>query len=268
MRFAGKLVWITGASSGIGEALARAFDREGADLVLSARRADELARVVDTLTGDGERLVLPLDLARPETLADAVGQVKERFGGVDILINNAGITMRAPVAKADMAVYRELMEVNFFGPLALAKLALPLMAERGGGRLVVISSIAAKYSTPMRSGYSASKAALERVFDSLRAESWADGVALTIIVLGSADTDISINARTADGAAYGRKNRIQAEGMDPADVARRILDAVARGRDEVMIAPLWQSWHVWRARFFPSYGRRKLRMPQRKSPRT
>lgn len=264
MRFKGKVVWITGASSGIGEALAHAFHDEGARVILSARRTEELNRVAGELAdGGGDHLVVPLDLADEATLVRAAGRVRERFGCVDILVNNAGRTMRATIAKTQMQVFRDLFEVNFFGPLTLAKL---VMAEQGGGRIVVISSIAAKYSTPLRSGYSASKAALERIFAALRAEEWSKGVAVTTIVLGSANTDISVNAATGDGGTYGRKNKIQAEGMDPALVARHILDAVARGRAEVMIAPPWQRGHVWRAKYFPAWSARALRLPVRNPP--
>ncbi len=261
MRFKGKVVWITGASSGIGETLANAFHKEGAHVVLSARRAAELNRVAGDLTGGaGDPMVVRLDLTDEASLTHAAGLVRERFGAVDILVNNAGRTMRATVANARMAVFRDLFETNFFGPLALAKL---VMTARDGGRIVVISSIAAKYSTPLRSGYSASKAALERIFGALQAEEWANGIRVTTIVLGSVNTNISVNAATADGGTYGKKNKIQADGMDPVQVANRILDAVARGRREVMIAPLWQCWHVWRVRFFPGWSARALRLPKR-----
>ena len=265
MRFKGKVVWITGASSGIGEALAHAFHGEGAHVVLSARRVAELNRVAgDLADGAGEHMVVPLDLADEASLSKAAELVRERFGRVDILVNNAGRTLRATIAKTRMNVFRDLFETNFFGPLALAKL---VMTAQDGGRIVVISSIAAKYSTPLRSGYSASKAALERIFGALRAEEWANGIDVTTIVLGSANTNISVNAATGDGGTYGKKNLIQADGMDPDHVARRILDAVARGRAEVMIAPLWQRWHVWRAKYFPAWSSRALRLPTRNQTR-
>jgi dehydrogenase/reductase SDR family member 7B len=267
MRFKGKVVWITGASSGIGEALAHAFHGEGAQVILSARRVEELNRVANDL-GDGadSPMVVALDLADAASLSAAAGLVRDRFGSVDILVNNAGRTMRAVIANTRMEVFRDLFETNFFGPLALAKLVLPGMSDGGGGRMVVISSIAAKYSTPLRAGYSASKAALERIFDALRVEEWSNGIAVTTIVLGSANTNISVNAATGDGGVYGRKNRIQAEGMDPDDVARRILDAISRGRREVMIAPLAQCWQVWRARYFPRWSFRAVRLPARPRP--
>lgn len=264
MRFKGKVVWITGASSGIGEALAHAFHKDGAEVILSARRFEELNRVAGELgDGDAEPMVVPLDLADGETLSHAAAQVIEQFGHVDILVNNAGRTLRATIANTQMNVFRDLFETNFFGPLALAKLVMPTMAETGGGRIVVISSIAAKYSTPLRSAYSASKAALERIFAALRAEAWSSGIEVTTIVLGSANTNISVNAATGDGGTYGKKNKIQAEGMDPDQVARRILDAVARGRTEIMIAPLFQCWQVWRAKYFPRWSMRAVRLPSK-----
>lgn len=264
MRFEDKVVWVTGASGGLGEALARAFHADGAHVVLSARRETELQRVAADLTNSpGECFVLPLDLARPDSFAAAAERVLQRFGRVDVLVNNAGLTQRALAVETDMAVTRALFEVNFFGPLALAKSVLPAMTARQAGRIVVVSSIAAKFATPLRSGYNASKAALERVFDAFRAETWTGGVGVTTIVLGSVRTDISINALTGDGGAYGRMNRIQAEGMDADRAAARILDAVVRGRDEVTIAPPWQRWLIWRARFLPRLSRRAMRLAPR-----
>jgi dehydrogenase/reductase SDR family member 7B len=268
MRFKGKVVWITGASSGIGEALAHAFHGEGAEVILSARREAELQRVAGDLAGSGgDAMVVPLDLADEASLGAAAGVVRERFGRVDILVNNAGLTMRATIAKTRMNVFRDLFETNFFGPLALAKLVMS--ADGNGGRIVVISSIAAKYATPLRSGYNASKAALEKIFAAYLAEEWANGLKVTTIVLGSADTNISVNALTGDGGTYGKKNRIQADGMDPAHVARRILDAVERDRREVMIAPLLQCWQVWRAKYFPRWSARMVRLrPRNQTPKT
>lgn len=265
MRFKGKVVWITGASSGIGEALAHAFHDEGAHVILSARREAELQRVAgDLADGPGDHLVAALDLADEASMASAAGLVLGRFGRVDILVNNAGLTMRATIAKTEMTVFRDLFETNFFGPLALAK---RVMSTQDGGHIVVISSIAAKYATPLRSGYSASKAALERIFNALQAEEWANHIKVTTIVLGSANTNISVNALTGDGGTYGRKNKIQADGMDPAHVAMRIVDAVARGRRDVMIAPLWQCWHVWRAKYFPRWSARAMRLRPRNQTR-
>ena len=270
MRFADKVVWITGASSGIGEALAYAFHAEGAHVILSARRRSELERVREACAakGAGEAMVLPLDLADAAALADKVKAALDRFGHIDILVNNAGVSQRALVDDTGMAVYHDLFEVNFFGPLALTKLVLPSMIARRSGHVVVVSSIAARFSSPLRSGYNASKKALHGLFDSLRAELWAEGVAVTLLVLGAVRTGISANAMRGDGSIYGRINRIQAEGMSTGHCAARILDAVARRRQEVMIASLPHRLMVWRSHFFPRLAARALRLKPRHRTRT
>jgi NADP-dependent 3-hydroxy acid dehydrogenase YdfG len=263
-RFHDRVVWITGASAGVGAALARAFHAEGARVVLSARRESRLAWVRAGLGGDAEALVLPLDLEDQPALASKVETVMARFGRIDVLVNNAGLTQRALLAETDLAVYRRLFEVNLFGPLALTKLVLPHMIARRAGHIVVTSSIAGRYSSPLRSGYNGAKRALEGVFESLRAELWPHGIDVTLLVLGAVATDMSLNALRGDGSAYGRRNRVLAAGFSPDEVARRALDAVAGRRDEVVIATLPHRWLVWRKRFFPALAARAVRLS--KSP--
>ena len=258
----GRTVWITGASGGLGEALAHAFAAAGARLVLSARRERELARVVEAIAGSGGAArALPMNLADPASIAAAAADVARREGRVDILIHNAGQTQRALVANAGIDVYRRLFEVNFFGPLALTKAALPAM--RGGGRIVVISSIAAYYSSPYRSGYNASKKALHGLFDAFRAERHRDGTSVLLVVLGSVRTKVSVNALRGDGSTYGRMDPAMAAGMDPARVARKILRATEAGREEIAIAPIGQRWLMWRKAWFPRLASRAVRLRSR-----
>lgn len=259
--FRDKTVWITGASGGLGEALAHQFRRSGAKLVLSARRESELARVADDLGGTGDDvLVVPMDLADPAAIEAAAAHVQSRCARVDVLVNNAGQTQRALIRDASLEVYRRLFEVNFFGPLALSQAVLPAMAQAGGGRIVVISSIAAYYASPYRSGYNASKKALHGLFDALRAEEHANRIGVSLIVLGSVRTQVSINALRGNGSAYGRMDPAMAAGMDPATVARQILEAIAKDREEITIAPLHQRWLVWRKKFFPGLASRAVRL--------
>ena len=197
----GSTVWITGASGGLGEALAHAFGAEGARLVLSARRAAELDRVAAAAAdAGGTARAVRMDLADPDSIAAAAADVARVEGRVDVLVHNAGLTQRALIADADIDVYRRLFEVNFFGPLALTKAAMPAMA--GGGKIVAISSIAAYYSSPYRSGYNASKKALHGLFDALRAEAHGDGIGVLLVVLGSVRTRVSVNALRGDGSLY------------------------------------------------------------------
>lgn len=259
---AGRIVWITGASGGLGEALAHAFGAQGARLILSARRDDELARVTAAIAdAGGTARAVPMDLADPESIAAAASGVARVEGRIDILVHNAGQTQRALLADAGLDIYRRLFEVNFFGPLALTKAALPAM--EGGGRIVAISSIAAYYSSPYRSGYNASKKALHGLFDALRAEAHRDGVGVLLVVLGSVKTRVSVNALRGDGSLYGRMDPAMAAGMDPAAVARKIVKATVAGREEIVIAPLHQRWLVWRKAWVPRLASRAVRLRSR-----
>lgn len=208
-------------------------------------------------------MALPLDVAETASIAPAAKAVLDRFGRVDILVNNAGISQRALVADTDMAVYRRLMEVNFFGAVALTKAVLPSMIERQSGHIVAVTSVAGKYSSPLRSGYNASKFAMHGFFDSLRAEVHGDGIAVTLIVPGAIRTEISVNALRGDGSPYGKVNRIFHQGMDPADFARVAVDALARRRDEVMIAEGEARRLVWLKRLLPGLAARAVRLRKR-----
>lgn len=241
MRFRESVVWITGASSGIGEALAVAFHAEGAQIVLSARRAGELDRVAGGLSGpapapEGRIMVLPLDVTDEAGIEKAASAVLARFGRVDILVNNAGLTHRAPFEATSTKVYRQVMDVNYFGALMLTRAVLPAMLARGAGHIVAVSSVAGRYGSPMRSGYCAAKHAVEGLFESLREEVWSRGVDVTVIVPGAVRTNVSINALTGDGSRYGRMDPFLESGMAPADCARRALDAIHAGRRDVLIA--------------------------------
>src|SRR5512146_275560 len=179
MNFKDKRVWITGASSGIGEALAVEFHRAGARLILSARRENELQRVQAACGGGPNTRVLPMDVSKPAELPEKTRAAQAMFGGIDVLVLNAGISQRALARDTGEDVYRRLMEVNFFGPEALARGVLPAMLENKSGHFVVISSVAGKFGVPLRTGYSASKFALHGFFEALRAEEGRNGIGVT-----------------------------------------------------------------------------------------
>lgn len=232
--FEKKVVWITGASSGIGEALALEFAREGARLVLSARRADELQRV-KTATGlpDADALVLPLDLTDPAALPAAVETVLARFGAVHVLVQNAGISQRSLVHDTSLDIHRRIFEVNYFGVVALTKALLPSMRAGRSGHFVVISSVTGYVATPLRSAYAASKHAVRAFFDALRAENHDLGLRVTVACPGYVRTDVSKNALHGDGSRHGRMDRNQERGMSPEACARRIVRAVKAEKLEV-----------------------------------
>lgn len=231
MSFAAKVVWITGASSGIGAALARALAREGASLVLSSRRAPALANVCESCGGDGH-LVLPLDMTDAAAIPVAVQQVISRFGRIDVLINNAGIAQRGTALATPLDVDRRIMEVNFFGPVALTKAVVPSMVQRRSGHVVVVSSLLGKFGMAHRSAYAASKHALHGFFDSLRAEVHDAGVAVTVVCPGAVQTDASLNALTSDGKPYGIVDEYLKAGLTADECAARILTAIRRKKRE------------------------------------
>ncbi|MGE0101498.1 MAG: SDR family oxidoreductase [Blastocatellales bacterium] len=236
MSFRDKVVWITGASSGIGEATAVALSREGAKLILSARRETELERVRNSCPGPHENIyVLPMDVGQLDLAAEKTAIAESIFGPVDILILNAGISQRSPVSQTDLDVELKIMNVNFNGVIALTKAVLPSMLERKSGHLVVVSSLMGYLDTPLRATYSASKHAVQGYFDSLRAELWRDGIKVTVICPGFVRTAISVNALTADGSPHARMDPGQARGISSEKCAAAMLKAIERGREETLI---------------------------------
>jgi len=252
-RFAGKVVWITGASSGIGEALAQAFAREGARLVLSSRRTDELERVRRALPRAEEHRCLPLDLAHSANFPALAQEVIGQLGAVDILVNNGGVSQRALAVDAALDVERALMEVNYFGTVALTKAVLPSMLARRAGHVVVISSVMGYVGTPGRSTYAAAKHALHGYFDSLRAEIWREGVKVTLVCPGYVLTAVSANALGGDGRQHGVTDATHQRGITPEKCVRAIVSAIARDREEVsvggpeVLAIYLKRWCPWLA---------------------
>ena len=257
-RFAGKVVWITGASSGIGEALAAAFAREGAMLVLSSRRADGLERVRLGLARAGEHFCLPLDLAQSAAFPALAAQVLEKFGRVDILVNNGGVSQRALAADTLPEVERAMMEVNYFGTVALTKAVLPSMLARGAGQVVVISSVMGYIGTPGRSTYAASKHALHGYFDSLRAEVWKTGLKVTLVCPGYVRTNVSDNALGARGEKHGVTDATHLRGITAKHCAAATLQAIARGKEEITVGGP-ETWAITLKRFLPGVFSRVVR---------
>ena len=261
MDFQGRRVWITGASSGIGEALALAFHNAGAKLVLSARREDELKRVQSECGGEPNTRVLPMDVTNAEELPEKTRLALSMFGGIDILVLNAGITQRSRTRETDESVYRQLMEVNFFGPEAMARSVLPSMLEQKSGHMVVISSVAGKFGVPMRSGYSATKFALHGFFEALRAEEERNGIYVTLVCPGYIRTEISLSALRGDGRKHAKMDSELAQGMPAAECARQIVNGVARKKKEIVVAAGREKALVYLKRFFPTVLARMIGRP-------
>ncbi|MEW6440876.1 MAG: SDR family NAD(P)-dependent oxidoreductase [bacterium] len=257
--FGGKIVWITGASSGIGEALARKLDEAGAQLVLSSDEPEPLEEVRRSLAGASRHLALPLDLAEHHTLPAKAQEVLGLFGRVDILFNNGGIGFRALARNTLLEVDRRIMDVDYFGHVALTKAVLPSMLARRGGHIVVTSSVMGLMAAPWRSAYCAAKHALVGFFDTLRAEIWADNIRITIICPAAVATKISFNALTGTGEKYGRMSELLASGISPEACAREMLEAVRKGRREAVVGKGAPVFGVYLRRFLPGLYFRMLR---------
>jgi short-subunit dehydrogenase len=254
--YTGKTVWITGASSGIGEALAYAFGERGARLVLSARRIERLAQVAKA-SGARETHVVPLDLGALDSLSAIAEQVVSQIGSVDIMVHNAGVGQRSLVLETDFQVDRRMMEVNYLGPVALTKALLPSMLRQRRGQFVVLSSVLGVMSAPRRSGYCASKHALHGYFNGLRAELGRDGISVLMVCPGRVHTEFSEQAFEGDGSRHGVSDASSQKGLSAGDVAHRTLAALERGDDEVLVAK-WESLAVYLNRWAPSLMRRAL----------
>ena len=253
-----KVIWITGASGGIGEALAYACAREGAKLVLSARKTAELERVKTHCTGSPEVLVLPLDVTEFDRAGAHTQTVLEHFGQLDVLVNNAGISQRSYVKDTELAVDRRIMDINFFGTVALTKAVLPHFLERRSGAFVTISSVMGKIGTPLRSTYAASKHALHGFFDCLRAEVHDQNLHVLLVCPGLIRTEISRHSVTGDGGTYDRMDDGQANGMPPERLAAKILHALKTKKDEIYVGGK-EVGGIYLQRFLPGILRRVVR---------
>ncbi|UHG92366.1 SDR family oxidoreductase [Spirosoma oryzicola] len=257
--FSQKVIWITGASSGIGEAVAIELAKQNPKLILSARRIDELQRVAAQLNlPETDVLVLPMDMTDVKSLPTHVEAVRQRFGRIDYVFQNAGITQRSTVVDTDFSVYQRLMDVNFFGVVALTKAVLPLMLAQGSGHFVVTSSVAGKLGTKQRSGYCASKHALHGFFDALRAETYDAGLRVTLVCPGYIRTPISLHALGADGQVHNKMDTNQEQGMAVDVFAQRLLKAVANAKEEVYIGGT-EIYGIYLKRFLPNLLSRILR---------
>lgn len=233
--FKEKTVWITGASSGIGEALAYRLAGEGARLVLSSNEPKQLEAVKQKCADSESHMALPLDLAQGKTLPAIADRVLDRFGHIDILVNNGGISIRSLVKDTDIELDRKIMEIDYFGHVALTKAVLPAMLERKSGHIVVTTSVMGVMPAPYRSAYCAAKHALHGFFDTLRTETWQDNIKVTLICPSSVRTNISVNALTGSGAKFGRMDNIIAAGITPEACAQAIIKAIVKEKHEVFV---------------------------------
>lgn len=252
MNFQQKRVWITGASSGIGEALALALAEKGANLILSSRNEAELHRVKAACTGAKEVMIVPMDVSKHDEVFAIAKKVLEQVGKIDILINNAGISQRGLAKDTSFEIDKRIMDVDYFGTVALTKAVLPSMLLHKLGHIVVVTSVVGHMGTPGRSTYSAAKHALHGYFDALRAEIWRENIQVLLVVPGYIKTKISFNALNADGTPQNKMDDGQANGISADTLAEKVLRAIANNREEVHIAGLKETAAMMMKRFFPT----------------
>lgn len=251
--FHNKIVWITGASSGIGEAVAKALAQKGAKLILSSRKELELERVKNELQGENvaETKILPLDLAITDSLIVKAQEALSYFGQIDVFVASGGISQRSMAVETNLEVDKRIMDVNYFGTVVLAKAILPKMIENGFGYIVPISSLVGKFGSPYRSAYAASKHALHGFFDSLRAENYQKNIYVTIVTPGFIKTNVSVNALTEDGKALNEMDDAQAKGMPAELCAKKIVSGMERAKNELLVGGK-ETIGVYIKRFFPN----------------
>lgn len=256
------VIWLTGASSGIGEELAYQLANKGAKLILSSRRKEELERVRSKCNSHLVE-ILTIDLEDSFSLPQKAKEAETLFGPIDILINNGGISQRDTILNTTLEVDRRLMEINYFGSIALTKSLLPKMVERKKGHQVVVTSTVGIINTPYRSGYGASKHALHGFYDVLRAEHYDDNIKVTLILPGYIKTEISYNALTGDGSPQDAMDKGQESGMSPDKCARLIIKAIEKNKNAAYIGGIKEKAGIYAKRFWPRLAAmaiRKLRV--------
>lgn len=229
VNIAGKVFLVTGASSGIGEAISRALISHGAGVVAMARREDKLVALQETAGGPENLAIAVGDVTQPDARQQAIEIALARFGRLDGVIHSAGVSQRSRAAETGLEVFRSLMEINYFAAIGLIQAALPELRKRHG-HIVVISSVAGRFSTPMRSGYAASKHAVEAFLDALRLELREENLHVLTVSPGFVKTEITLHALTADGTALNRMEDETANGLSPDVVAEQVVAAIAARR--------------------------------------
>ena len=260
MTWLNKTVWITGASSGIGRAAANQWAELGANVILSSRKEAALHEVSNQWSEpqQSQSLILPLDLSQSDQLAGKVTEALQWAGTIDVMVHCGGISQRSTVLETDLSVDRRVMEVDYFGTLALTKALLPHFVERKSGQFVVVTSLMGLFSSPMRSGYCGAKHALHGFFESLRAEHHNDGIGVTMVCPGFIHTNISMNAVVGDGSQQGTMDAKTGAGLTPEACAIRMVRAVERRKSEVLIGR-FEIVGAYLKRFVPGLMRRIVR---------
>ncbi|MCO6462495.1 MAG: SDR family oxidoreductase [Saprospiraceae bacterium] len=253
-----KWVWITGASSGIGRAIAIEFSFHHCNLVLLSRNIDELKKTASACNPEVQIVIQTIDLADNKSIDQAVASLKDQAVPLDILINNGGISQRSLAIDTLDEVSRRIFDINFFGTIYLTRALLPGMIARGGAHIGVVTSLVGIIGSPKRTSYSASKHALHGYFDSLRAELYHEKIGVTLICPGFIRTNISMSAVTGDGKAQNTMDEKTGNGMDPAVLAKKVVRGIQQEREEIYIGGK-EILAIYLKRFVPGIFSRILR---------
>ena len=251
MSFSNKVIWITGASSGIGKALALELSNQNAKIILSSRKKESLELVKNDCKNPENIKIVTLDLEDYNSFHLKIEEAISYFGKIDILVNNGGISQRSLIKDTQISVDKRLMDINYIGTIALTKAILPHFIKNKNGHFVVTTSIVGKIGTPLRSSYAASKHALHGFFDSLRAEHFKDNVAVTLVCPGFVNTNVSKNALTGDGSPQNKMDSATENGIQPERFAKLMVKAIKRKKEEVYIAGAKEKLAVFAKRFYP-----------------
>lgn len=228
-----KVIWITGASSGIGAELAKAYAKRGVKLILSSRNVSALGKVKSVCVNSKNIKILPLDLNDFDSAVANVKKAHDFYKRIDVLINNAGVSQRSLIVETQFEVFKKLMEIDYLGTVALSRALLPIFLKQGYGHYVVVSSVMGKYGSPFRSGYAAAKHALHGFFDVLRMEHQKDNIFVTMICPGFVRTPIARNAFRGDGGVLGEDDLATRKGMKVTNFVRKMMEAIDQKKWEV-----------------------------------
>lgn len=259
MKIDNSVIWITGASSGIGEALTYEMDKRGAKIIISARRESILEEVKSRCKNQDNIKVLTIDLEKTQELSTKVDEAIKLFGKVDILVNNGGLSQRSLAQDTSISVDERLMKINYIGTVALTKAILPHLINNRGGQIVTVSSMVGKFGTPLRSSYAASKHALHGFMDSLRAEVSRSNIDVTLVCPGFVATNVSLNALTGTGEAQGTMDEQTASGIKTEVFAFKMANAIEASKSEVYIAGAKEKFGLFMSKFFPSLFRKLIK---------
>jgi short-subunit dehydrogenase len=236
MIFTNKTIWITGASSGIGKAVAVELSKENTNLILSDVNVSGLEEVARACKKNNCTVqIAPIDLSNQKSVEITAAEVLSTGVKIDCLYQFAGISQRSLVSETPLFIDRKIFEINFFGAIALTKAVLPSMIKNGGGQLAVTSSLVGKFGFPLRSSYSATKHALHGFFESLRAENKQNKIQVSIFIPGRVKTNISVNAITKDGTTHGKMDAGQDTGITPEKAAKIICRGLRKEKKEILV---------------------------------